>query len=188
MANIPIEKKGGTPWWLWLLGLLLAAAVIWLLVELFDDDTDVATLEPIPEEVTPAPIPEAPLASEGAISSLATILDAENPEQLVGREVNLTGVTARSVTGDSTYWVYNPDEGIERRVFVVLYELGESEPGPGTGADGRFNVDEGNNMRLEGTVQRVEDSDPAAWGVTDDEVGELREGGVYIRATSLENA
>ena len=41
MANIPAERTGvGTPWWVWLLGLLVLAGGIWLVAELFDNDPD----------------------------------------------------------------------------------------------------------------------------------------------------
>ncbi len=41
MANIPVEEtRTGTPWWLWLLGLILLGGVIWLVAELFDNEPD----------------------------------------------------------------------------------------------------------------------------------------------------
>lgn len=41
MANIPVEKTGsGTPWWAWLLGLVLLAGLVWLVAELFDNEPD----------------------------------------------------------------------------------------------------------------------------------------------------
>ncbi|MDT0632254.1 hypothetical protein RQM47_06985 [Rubrivirga sp. S365] len=48
MANIPVEKRdAGTPWWVWLIGLLLLALLIWFLVGLFSDDDEVVTDEPV---------------------------------------------------------------------------------------------------------------------------------------------
>ena len=48
MANIPVEKRdAGTPWWLWLLGALLLALLLWFLIGLFSDDDEVVTEEPI---------------------------------------------------------------------------------------------------------------------------------------------
>lgn len=41
MANIPVERTStGTPWWLWLLGLLLLGGLVWLVAELFDNEPD----------------------------------------------------------------------------------------------------------------------------------------------------
>ncbi|WP_412068110.1 hypothetical protein [Rubrivirga sp. IMCC43871] len=40
MANIPVEKTSGSPWWLWLLGLLLLGGLIWFIAEAFDNEPD----------------------------------------------------------------------------------------------------------------------------------------------------
>ena len=41
MANIPVERTStGTPWWLWLLGLVLLGGLVWLVAELFDNEPD----------------------------------------------------------------------------------------------------------------------------------------------------
>ncbi|MFW5972633.1 MAG: hypothetical protein ACOCTG_01460 [Bacteroidota bacterium] len=186
MARIPVEKKnGGVSWWPWLLGLLLLAALIWLLVSLFDGGED--DYADLPADTTTTYATPPMDDTGGTITSLATILDDPNPTTLVGRDVRVSGVTASSVTGDSTYWIHNPDEGVDRRVFVVLYELGESESGMGTGADGQYNVDEGEDMTVEGEVMAVDNDDPDVWGVTDADEQELREGQVYIRAHDLSN-
>ena len=190
MANIPVEKKGGAPWLWWLLGILLLGGLIWGLAEAFDDEEpELAVVDPAVPEMTEPDVIEEPATStmDTDITSLETILESNNPQELVGRSVNLTGVTAVSVTGDSTYWIYNPDEDVSQRVFVVLYQLGESEPGPGTGADGVYNVDPSENMEVEGQIMAVEPNDPDVWGVTGEEAAELREYQVYIRANDLEN-
>lgn len=173
MARIPVEQKGGVPWWVWLLGLVILAGVIWLLVEAFENAPNVTRVDPTPEALPPTPLPGAPLI-EDTITTLDTVLDAGDPQRLVGRTVDVSGVAARQATGDSTYWVYHPEEGAGRRLFVVL-----DHPGMGTG--------EGNNMDVYGTIQPVEEDDPAAWGVTGEDAERLRASQVYIRARSLEN-
>ena len=41
MADIPVEEtRTGPPWWVWLLGLLLLAGLVWLIAELFDNEPD----------------------------------------------------------------------------------------------------------------------------------------------------
>lgn len=205
MARIPVEKKSGAAWWPWLLALLLLALGGWLLLEALDDDPEeVAATATVYEDDVDALGDSDMTGTEmdgtgmtgtemnasdasGPITSLSALLDAENPASLDGRRVRLSGVTASTVSGDSTYWVYNPDEGIERRIFAVLYGLSESESGPGTGADGRYNVDEGETMQIEGVIQAVEPSDPDAWGVTGEVERELRTEEIYIRARSLSN-
>lgn len=60
MADIKVERKGPSVW-PWILGLLVAALLIWLLVELFGDreaeavsDTPVGSIQlPIGEHQTP---------------------------------------------------------------------------------------------------------------------------------------
>ncbi len=49
MATIPVEKKAGAPWWLWLLGLLLLALLIWFFFLRNDDEVEtVDTTEQTP--------------------------------------------------------------------------------------------------------------------------------------------
>lgn len=188
MANIPVEKKTGNGWLGWLIGLIILIGAIFLLLELFDDEPDTvsdlddtAAVETVPADDLDAGTP----MDTGAITSLAAILDADTPSGMTGRNVRISGLNADIVSGDSTYWVSLPGEGMDRKVFVVLSGLGESETGAG-GSDGRFNVDEGENMTVVGTLHEVTPDLPDTWGVTDAERAML-EGQVYIRATSLRN-
>lgn len=192
MARIPVEKKSGMAVWPWLLGLLLLFLAGWFLIEAFDEGDELAATDATVYEESVGTLEGTSemgegTSDEGLITSLDALLDADNPAMLEGRRVRLSGVTASTISGDSTYWVYNPDEGVERRVFAVLYGLNESQSGPGTGADGRYNVDAGETMQIEGTVQAVEASDPDAWGVTGEVERELRTEGIYLRVHSLEN-
>ena len=189
MANIPVEKKGGMALWPWLLGLLLLGLIGWFVIDAFDDEDDLADADVVMTETADTGTMDDAMdatAMTGMITSLDALLDADNPSALEGRTVRLSGVTASAVTGDSTFWVYNPDEGVERRVFAVLYQLEEDELGAG-GTDGIYNVDEGETMTIEGTVQAVEASDPATWGVTGEVERELRVEEVYIRINSVDN-
>ena len=267
MANIPVEKRdAGTPWWLWLLGLLLLALLLWFLIGLFSDDEEVVEADPIeavvdepgldlssvyvssvvgdntffvtPDEgsgpetlvyleevptpgdategrydvtegqhlsitgemvpvgttdlsawgLTPAQVSmvddeyvratsltvldeamgDEAMGDEGmgddlvdapggAITSLA---DLESMgADAAGREVNLTGVPVSALAGDSTFYIGTAPN----RVLVVLEDLGESQSGPGTGADGRFNVDNGDTVSIRGTVRAF---DPAMRGTS----------------------
>lgn len=190
MANIPVEKKSGMALWPWLLGLLLLGLVGWFVIDAFDDTDELAGADVVYEESVDMEGMGGGMAGEnastGLITSLGALLDADNPGALEGRMVRLSGVTASAVTGDSTFWVYNPDEGIERRVFAVLYKLEEDEYGAG-GTDGIYNIDEGETMQIEGIVQAVDASDPATWGVTGEVERELRVEEVYIRIKSVDN-
>ena len=59
MADINVEKKGGSIW-PWILGLLVAALLIWALKGMFDGDDDEIEIEPATQvepniETAPAP-------------------------------------------------------------------------------------------------------------------------------------
>jgi hypothetical protein len=40
MAEIPVEKKNGSSWWMWLIGLLVLLVIIWFVWQMFDRDRD----------------------------------------------------------------------------------------------------------------------------------------------------
>jgi hypothetical protein len=46
MAEIPVERKSGAPWWLWLIGLLLIIAVLWFWLGRADRDRTVGASTP----------------------------------------------------------------------------------------------------------------------------------------------
>lgn len=245
MANIPVEKQStGTPWWLWLLGLILLALLIWFLVGLFSDDEEVVQDEPVaaaveepgldlsevyvssvvgdntffvtpddgsgPETLvyleeepdptdsvegrydveagqrisitgsmvpvgntdlsewglTPAQVSQvgeeyvratsltildgdaANTMESGAITSLTALNEAVTAGN-AGQDVDIAGATVSALAGDSTFYIGTAPN----RTLVVLEDLGESQNGPGTGADGVFNVDAGDTVSLRGTIR-----------------------------------
>ena len=188
MANIPVERtRAGTPWWLWLLGLILLAGIIWLIAELLDDDTDdeyvaedsVTTVDPV-QPVEPAE------PDEGAITTIAGLAGGRTA---VGREVDLDGVRVLTVTGDSSYFVGSGADAQEG-ALVVLENLGESEtyaPGP-EGADGRYNIDEGDVIDVEGVVAAFDDSVPDYADMAAADRDRALRSGVYINARQVEPA
>ena len=193
MANIPVEeRRGGAPWWLWLMLLLLLAGGIFFIAEALDsepdgdefvyDDTETVDGLTDSERAVGAYDAENDTAT---LTSLNPIVEADNAESMVGRRVDVNNVRVASLAGDSTFWAY-PNGPDGERVFVVLEELGETEHGPGTGADGRYNVDDADLFDITGTVQQVRPNDPDAWGVTGEEAAEMREQQVYIRADRLD--
>lgn len=157
MAEIPVEKKGGIPWWVWL---LLALLLLGLLFWLFADDDEAEIVDPVAPvavetDVGALPADDAALAgaaagtaagvaADGPITDLATIASATD-DSLVGREVRLTNVLAPAVPEDAGFWV---GEGSER-VWVVLEEVRT----PGTPIEGRVNVDPGDRVDIIGTLR-----------------------------------
>lgn len=169
MANIPVERSGGIPWWVWLLGLLALLLLGALLLSQCGDDADrtavtveqdgVSTAGDFDESAVAddAGAATAGVATAGALTSLAALRDAidgatdgtgADGTTLDGRDVRLSGLAVSRVVGDSTFYVGTGDELMP----VVLEELGESELGAG-GTDGVFDVNEGDTVSINGRVR-----------------------------------
>ncbi len=93
MANIPVERtKTGVPPWLWLVGLLLLALLIWFLFETFGDNEESEIVE------DPVEVVDEPVAA-----------------------LDLSDVYVTSVVGDNTFFVA-PTEGGTDETLVYLEE------------------------------------------------------------------
>ena len=169
MAEIPVEKKGGIPWWVWLLLALLVAALLWWMLD--DDDA--------PEQVAAAPYEEvaAPAetdavlgpqpatadagaaagttgAASGPITDLAAIGGAAAAGEIVGRQVELTGVPVLEMVSDAGFYIGSSQAD---RVYVLLDE----QKTPNQPGEGRVNVNKGQTIGLSGTVRSAADGAPA---------------------------
>ena len=183
MAKIPVEQKPATPWWLWILGLLLLGGIIWFAFTALDGDEelDEIAVEDTTEYVAPAE--ETP--TTGTLTSIAGILDVSDLTTLTGRSVQLNDVNVTSLRGDSTFWISAPNT--DRKLFVVLENMGESESFVAPpGADGVYHVNEGDTIDLDGTIERLGPNDPDRWSLTQDEVADLRTNQAYLRANAVE--
>ena len=180
MANIPVEHKGGTPWWTWLLALLAIIGLIWLIAELFDDEPDeddIAVVDP----VEPLDQPE-PVAMDDEITSFAGLA---NGTALIGREVDLEDMNVVALTGDSSF-VVGPGTDVNDAALVVLEDMGEWRVGPGDGSDGQYDVNEGNTLDLEGTIRAFDQSTPDYAQLSDVDRERAMRQGVYISAGSVD--
>ena len=169
MAEIPVTKKSGIPWWVW----AILAAIILLLLFLFlgGDDADVAEVETDPVVVTGTET-----VGPDVITDLATI--ERGTAALAGRQVDVDGVRVASMAGDRGFTVTD-DAGAT--VFVVLDEI---VPGPDSGDDGDVDVNAGQTVDIRGEVFEVID------GAVDGEPIEGLPGGtdifVYASEVSIE--
>ena len=78
MANIPVERRGGGMWWLWLLlGLLVVGLLAWLLIAAMGGGRPRATTDPAVRGAAPASV------------TLATL--ARDPEEYYGKTVTVSG-------------------------------------------------------------------------------------------------
>lgn len=145
MANIPVEHKSGTPWWLWLLGLLLLLALIFFLINAFSDDEEVAVVDPV-EETDPI---VAPPVTETAL--------------------DLSDVYVTRVTGDRTFFVA-PSEGSTDETLVILDE----SPSDAAGIEGQVDVNEGQRLSLAaGRLEPLGDMSLAGMGLSDAEASAM---------------
>lgn len=164
MVEIPVERKStGVPWWVWLLGALLLLGVLWWIFA--DNDREEVALAPAPVVVTEPidPVVAVPVtgaaiapvdgvaAASGPITDLATILGTADRAALAGRPVDLANMRVLDVVGDRTFFV-GPDQN--RRVFVVLNEV----PTPGGPPEGRYNVEPGQVININGVMRRPDDA------------------------------
>lgn len=159
MAEIPVEKKGGIPWWVWLLLALLIAALLWWLL---DDDDEREQIAAAPYEQTVAPIepgagaaattaPAAPSgdAASGPITSLAAFSGA-GADEIVGRPVELDRVPVMEMVSDAGFYVGSSPAD---RVYVLLDE----QKTPNQPGEGRVNVNQGQTVGLSGIVRSAAD-------------------------------
>ena len=150
MAEIPVEKKAGIPWWVWAALALLVLLLLFFFVFNGDDDVDVAEVDRDPVVVTD-PTPRAEIGTDrgGVITDLSAI--ATGTAALDGRQVDIDGVRVVSMAGDRGFTVEAPDGS---QGFVVIDEV---VPGPDTGDDGEVDVNRGQIVDIRGEVFEVVD-------------------------------
>ncbi len=156
MANIPVERSGGTPWWVWLLGLLLLGLLLWFLIGAFSDDDDdvVEAVDPI-ETVETAPI---------AVSAL-----------------DLSNLYVTRVTGDRTFFVAPSQEMASDETLVILDQ--ESSPGVG-GIEGQVDINPGQRVSLTGgQLGPLGDMNLAGMGIPDADLNQMTPDANVVRVT-----
>ena len=139
MAEIPVTKKSGIPWWVW--AALAALVLLLLFLFVFNGDDDARLAEADPVVVTDD--------GTGLITDLSTI--ANGTVALDGRQVDIDGVRVVSMAGDRGFTVEAPDGA---RGFVVIDEV---VPGPDSGDDGDVDVNRGQTVDIRGEVFEVTD-------------------------------
>lgn len=182
MANIPVERKGGTPWWTWLLALLAIIGLIWLIAELFDDEPDADDLAVVDDDVG---VVEEPMddMTTGAITSFAALTQGTTN---IGREVDLEGMEVTAVTGDSSFTIAPGTGQMDQGALIILEDMGEWRIGPGDGSDGEYDVNEGNTIDVEGTVRAFDETTPDYADMSDADRDRALRQGVYISANSVD--
>lgn len=185
MANIPVEKKSGGSIWPWLIGLLVLLGLVILLFQLFFDEENDVDTEPTSEQVEQVepratePSAAGAAAAGGVITSASMLVEAENPAQLAGRSVQLSGMEVTSVLGDSAF--YATSQSGDREFLVALNEV---TPTPQDQTEGRYDVTEGQVLDIDGGVRELT-REAEAWGLSEEEANQMQDDVIYIRAQSL---
>ena len=163
MANIPVERTStGTPWWLWLLGLLLLAGLLWFLISaLGDDDPDVAVVDDPVETVDPVdpvdPVTAGPVAAA----------------------LDLSDLYVTRVTGDRTFFVA-PSEAMSDQETLVILDQEMSEGAPGI--EGQVDINPGQRVSIDGELGPLGDMDLAGMGVPDADLNAMTPDTEVVRA------
>ena len=165
MAEIPVEKKSGVPWWVWLLLALLVAALLWWML---DDDDAPEQVAAAPYEEVAAPVeadavlgpqtttaapPAGATAASGPITDMGAIAGATAAGEIVGRQVELDRVPVLEMVSDAGFYIGSSPSD---RVYVLLDE----QKTPNQPGEGRVNVNKGQTIGLTGTVRSAADGAP----------------------------
>lgn len=127
MAEIAVRKPG-VPWWVWLLGALAVAALLWALLARGDNRNQADRTAPITDIA----------AFKGA-----------SPDDLIGRPVRIENAQVVSVTGDRDFWISDGQGG---QVLVILDQTATpAQPG----IEGRYDVNPGQTLSVYGEVNRA---------------------------------
>lgn len=113
----------------------------------------------------------------GAITDVSQIASSRRPESLVGETIQLRGVNVQEVSGTQAFWV--GDNAAERVLVVVEQPYGQVQS-----AD---ELDEGETVNIQGTVQRMPDPATAKsqWNLDTIDNSELANKPLYIRAERI---
>ena len=153
MADIPVEPtRTGTPWWLWLLGLLLLAGLLWFLLEAFDDDDDVAVADDV-EVVDDVDVIDDDVSVAGPVTA--------------GAAMDMSNLYVTRVPGDRTFFVA-PTAGSSDETLVILDQT--ASPGA-PGIEGQVDINPGQTVDLsDGRMEALGDMDLLNMGLSDDEL------------------
>lgn len=92
-------------------------------------------------------------------------------------DMDLSDVYVTRVVGDNTFFVASTPGGSDERLVYL-----EEEAEAGNGAEGRYDVTEGQHLSITGSMEPTP-ADITPWGLTDEQANGV--GDQYIRATSL---
>lgn len=158
MANIPVERTSGTPWWLLLLGVLLLGLLLWFLIGAFSSDDEVAVVD----EVDETEVVSAGVADPVAVTAL-----------------DMSNLYVTRVTGDRTFFVAPSEDQAGMETLVIL----DQNASPGApGVEGQVDINPGQRVSLTGgRMEPMGDADLAGMGIPDADLNAMTADSEIIR-------
>ncbi len=148
MAEIPVEKKSSLSWLWWLLLLAGIAALVWWLIAANDDDADVDLDDGVAVEGS-ADYDDTMTgdmsADTGEMVAVTGVAGLATLGEMIGRDVELTGVAVNEVVGDEAFTV---GEGANETLVMF-----DEERTPNTPMEGNVDVNPGSNVTIRGEVR-----------------------------------
>ena len=167
MANIPVERTStGTPWWLWLLGLLLLGLLLWFLIGAFGDDDDVAVVDDV-ETVDETAVVDDDASVAGSMDPVAVT------------ELDMSNLYVTRVTGDRTFFVAPSPDMQDQETLVIL----DQTMSPDTpGIEGQVDINPGQRISIDGQMGPLGDENLAGMGIPDADLNAMGPDAQVIRA------
>ncbi len=181
MERIPIQRKKGTPAWLWILLLLLVLGLVYFLFfrstdnsdEWLDDTTTTQTTD-TSDLNSPAPPPPGNDTGSGMqeVTDLKPVYSAPDKQTYVGRQVNVQSVQVQKVISDTTFWI---GDSPTERMFVTGIRNGNATQ----------KLKQGQRISIKGQVERMPDENTrkTGWGITDQ--ADFTGQDIYLRAQEI---
>lgn len=172
------RRRGGTPWWIWLLGLAALGLIAFMIFQGLDDDGSAGGAGTATGGTSQGGVVA---GSPGTLVANGTDLlplssDADALGGYEGQSVEGTEVSVESVTGDETFWVGN---STDERFFVFLNLSGESGP----------DIDQGDEVNLRGTLQPLPVDFEDRFELSSDEgADQLEQQGRYLEVNQIEQS
>lgn len=192
MAEIPVQRKSGLPWWIWPLAILGLLGLLWLAFGRDrDDDRETranATPTPALAVVTSSPAPglvsTTGAAAGGALNDVNAYVTANDKAAFIGRQAQLGNVRVLRVLSDRAFTV-GATRGQE--MFAMLDESLDNAGGK----EQRVAIKEGQALSLSGTIERPPDAETAKerWrGLNAKEAAELKNQTSYLLVKNVSAA
>ena len=152
MAEIPVERKSSMAWLWVLLAVVLAALLLWWLLdnddEAYVDPAAVESVESVEADrmiINDGLATDQAAAGAGVVTNISMLLPAIS-EDMVGRQVQLSGVRVMEPVSDAGFWI---GQGPDQRLYAVLSE----QSTPQTPTEGVADVNAGAMANLTGTIK-----------------------------------